>query len=61
VEVIQRIRRGERQDANIALLADLCETMERGSLCALGGLTPMPVRSIMNHFGDELRAVRGPA
>ncbi len=54
VEVIQRIRRGERTDENVALLEDLCETMETGSLCALGGLTPMPVRSILKHFRGGL-------
>jgi formate dehydrogenase iron-sulfur subunit len=54
VEVIQRIRRGEQTDANVALLEDLCETMETGSLCALGGLTPMPVRSILKHFRSDL-------
>ena len=27
------------------LLEDLCETLEDASLCAMGGLTPMPVRS----------------
>ncbi len=54
VEVIQRIRRGESVDSNIALLEDLCETMEAGSLCALGGLTPMPVRSILHHFRSDL-------
>jgi formate dehydrogenase iron-sulfur subunit len=50
VELIQRIRRGEQRDANLVLLEDLCHTMEAGSLCALGGLTPMPVRSILEHF-----------
>ena len=54
VEVIERIRRGERTDENVALLEDLCETMETGSLCALGGLTPMPVRSILKHFRGDL-------
>ena len=54
VEVIQRIRHGERTDENVALLEDLCETMETGSLCALGGLTPMPVRSILQHFRGDL-------
>jgi formate dehydrogenase iron-sulfur subunit len=54
VEVIERIRRGERTDENVALLEDLCETMETGSLCALGGLTPMPVRSILQHFRGDL-------
>jgi formate dehydrogenase iron-sulfur subunit len=50
VEVIERIRRGDNVQQNWALLEELCETMELGSLCALGGLTPMPVRSIMKHF-----------
>lgn len=54
VEVIQRIRRGEASANNVALLEDLCTTMEAGSLCALGGLTPMPVRSILRHFRSDL-------
>jgi formate dehydrogenase iron-sulfur subunit len=58
VETIQRIRRGEAAAANVALLEDLCETMELGSLCALGGLTPMPVRSILRYFRDDLSPVR---
>ncbi len=60
VEVIERIRRGERTDENVALLQDLCETMETGSLCALGGLTPMPVRSILEHFREDLVPLRVP-
>lgn len=55
VETIQRIRNGEKADKNLQLLEELCETMELGSLCALGGLTPMPVRSVMQHFPNELR------
>lgn len=54
VEVIGRLRRGESVAKNWQLLEELCETMELGSLCALGGLTPMPVRSVMRHFPDEL-------
>jgi formate dehydrogenase iron-sulfur subunit len=54
VEVIQRIRRGEAAANNVALLEELCTTMEAGSLCALGGLTPMPVRSILRHFRSDL-------
>ncbi len=53
-EVIARLRRGESTKKNWALLDDLCETMELGSLCALGGLTPMPVRSVMRHFPGDL-------
>ena len=54
VEVIGRIRRGEAKRKNWELLDELCETMELGSLCALGGLAPMPVRSVMKHFAGEL-------
>lgn len=54
VEVIERIRRGQDSRKNWELLEELCETMELGSLCALGGLTPMPVRSIMKHFTADL-------
>lgn len=64
VEVIGRIRRGESTRKNWQLLDELCETMELGSLCALGGLTPMPVRSVMQHFPGDLlssAATRAPA
>ena len=58
VEVIQRIRRGERAEENLALLEELCETLELGSLCALGGLTPMPVRSVLRHFANDMHPTR---
>lgn len=51
VETIDRIARGDA-DA-IPLLTDLCETMTDGSLCALGGFTPFPVMSALNHFPDD--------
>ncbi|WP_020680907.1 formate dehydrogenase beta subunit [Marinobacterium rhizophilum] len=55
VEVIDRIREGENTDANLELLADLCETMVDGSLCAMGGMTPFPVQSVMKHFPEDLQ------
>ena len=36
-----------------ALLDDLCETMQFGSLCALGGFTPYPVRSALKHWPED--------
>ena len=54
VEVIDRIRAGESFDKNLALLTDLCDTMVDGSLCAMGGMTPFPVQSVMKHFPDDL-------
>jgi formate dehydrogenase iron-sulfur subunit len=53
VEVIDRIRAGTDREANLVLLEDLCATMTKGSLCAMGGLTPMPVRSALEHFPED--------
>jgi formate dehydrogenase iron-sulfur subunit len=53
VEVIDRIRAGTERDKNLAVLDDLCDLMTDGSLCAMGGLTPMPVRSALTHFPDD--------
>ncbi|MFJ2830509.1 formate dehydrogenase beta subunit [Streptomyces sp. NPDC087263] len=53
VEVIDKIVAGEHRDENLALLEDLCDLMTDGSLCAMGGLTPMPVRSAITHFPDD--------
>ena len=35
------------------LLQELCTTMTDGSLCALGGLTPLPVLSALEHFPED--------
>ena len=50
VEVIDRIVAGVDRDANLRLLEELCDTMVDGSLCAMGGMTPYPVRSALKHF-----------
>jgi formate dehydrogenase iron-sulfur subunit len=52
-ETVDKIMRGERVVENIDVVRDLCETMRDGSLCALGGLTPMPVMSAMEHFPED--------
>ena len=54
VEVIDRIVAGHDTAANVVLLQDLLEVMTDGSLCAMGGLTPMPVRSVLQHFPEDL-------
>lgn len=53
VEVIDRIVAGQDRDANLVLLTDLCEVMTDGSLCAMGGLTPMPVLSALRDFPED--------
>ncbi|MFA5487849.1 MAG: NADH-quinone oxidoreductase subunit NuoF [Candidimonas sp.] len=53
VEVIQKIRRDDQREHQVHLLRDLCDTMFSGSLCALGGMTPYPVLSALNHFPQD--------
>ncbi|CAB4720054.1 unannotated protein [freshwater metagenome] len=52
-ETIDLIIQGVRVDENKKLLLDLCEVMTDGSLCAMGGLTPMPVKSAMVNFPSD--------
>jgi formate dehydrogenase iron-sulfur subunit len=55
VEVIDRIVEGKDRPRQIALLRDLCDTMVSGSLCAMGGMTPFPVLSALNHFPEDFQ------
>jgi formate dehydrogenase iron-sulfur subunit len=52
-EVLDRVTRSGERAAALALLRDLCDTMTYGSLCALGGLTPLPVLSALRHFPED--------
>jgi formate dehydrogenase iron-sulfur subunit len=52
-ETIDKIVAGENVEANLTLLEDLCQTMTDGSLCAMGGLTPMPVMSAVKFFPED--------
>jgi len=56
VEVIDKILSGQDEAGNRALLEDLCGTMVDGSLCALGGMAPFPVLSVLKHFPEDLAA-----
>jgi len=61
VEVIDRIVAGIDREDNMSLLEDLCETMADASLCAMGGLTPSPVRSALEHFPEDFNKFRAPS
>jgi len=54
-ETIAKVMAGEQPDTHLALVTDLCNTMKFGSLCALGGFTPYPVMSALNHFPEDFR------
>ncbi|WP_232787843.1 NADH-quinone oxidoreductase subunit NuoF [Paraglaciecola sp. MB-3u-78] len=54
VEVIDKLTdvhadQGQRQQS-LSLLNELCDTMELASLCAMGGMTPIPVRSALKYY-----------
>jgi formate dehydrogenase iron-sulfur subunit len=53
VEVVDRILAGIETEKNFAVLDDLCQLMTDASLCAMGGLTPIPVISALTHFPDD--------
>ena len=53
VETVDKIVAGQDRQKNVELLRDLCEVLTDGSLCALGGLTPLPVLSALDHFGED--------
>ncbi|MFD2232479.1 formate dehydrogenase beta subunit [Phaeospirillum tilakii] len=53
LELLDRIAAGQGGDADFALLEDLCEVMSEASLCAMGGLAPLPVRSALRHFPED--------
>ncbi|MCB2014468.1 MAG: NADH-ubiquinone oxidoreductase-F iron-sulfur binding region domain-containing protein [Sphingobium sp.] len=57
VEALPQIRNtsgGVREaSAELELITDLCDLMQSGSLCALGGFTPYPVMSAIRHFPED--------
>jgi formate dehydrogenase iron-sulfur subunit len=52
-ETVGKIIAGVDRQKNVQLVRDLCEVMTDGSLCALGGLTPLPVLSALDHFSED--------
>jgi formate dehydrogenase iron-sulfur subunit len=57
VEVIDKIKNNQDRHTSraqqVILLRDLCDTMVHGSLCAMGGMTPFPVLSALNHYPQD--------
>ena len=45
----------DNQKFSEELIYDLLETMEVGSLCALGGGLPLAIRNLLEHCGDEFK------
>ncbi|MEE2781961.1 MAG: NADH-ubiquinone oxidoreductase-F iron-sulfur binding region domain-containing protein [Pseudomonadota bacterium] len=54
-ELMQNLRSGRAEDieAELIKLQDLCEVLEKTSLCQMGGMTPIPVNSAITNFPDD--------
>jgi formate dehydrogenase iron-sulfur subunit len=59
VEVMDKIIARQDRPQQIHLLRDLCDLMLNGSLCAMGGMTPYPVLSALNHFPQDFGDTAG--
>lgn len=57
-ELIDRMVEDGVTEARLQLMRELCETMKYGSLCAMGGMTPVPIECIMEYFPEELERHR---
>lgn len=53
-EMIANSRNGQKMDRQ--LMDDLLETLEIGSLCALGGGLPLGIKNALEYFEEELRS-----
>jgi formate dehydrogenase iron-sulfur subunit len=64
VEIIDRVianpvanpTANQNRTEQLHLLRDLCDTMVNGSLCAMGGMTPFPVLSALDHYPRDFGA-----
>jgi NADH:ubiquinone oxidoreductase subunit F (NADH-binding)/(2Fe-2S) ferredoxin len=54
--ILDSCTKGEGQESDMALLADLDRTMQASSLCPLGQTAPFPVMTTLRYFWDEYKA-----
>ena len=53
-ELLTKARTEKEYQINKELFNDLLDTLEQGSLCALGGGLPLPVKNTLMYFEDEM-------
>lgn len=58
LELVRRMKTAPATEDDLTLLGELLETLKLGSLCAHGGAIPDPIRSLLRHFGAEMRGSR---
>ena len=54
---MELLQKAQNEDYKVdkQLFNDLLETLEIGSLCALGGGVPLPIKNALQYFNDELK------
>jgi NADH:ubiquinone oxidoreductase subunit F (NADH-binding) len=55
-EILGRITSGKAEEADLARLESLAQTVKTASLCGLGQTAANPVLSTLTHFRDEFMA-----
>jgi len=61
LDLLERITGGGGDPADLPLLEELCRVMAEGSMCAMGGLAPLPVQSALRLFPEDFAAGRAVA
>jgi NADH:ubiquinone oxidoreductase subunit F (NADH-binding)/NADH:ubiquinone oxidoreductase subunit E len=54
VDVLTEIARGQGRPEHLAMIDDLSHALMQASICGLGQVVPMPIRSVLTHFREEL-------
>ena len=52
-EALQQFNSNNVDDKTLIVIEDLCEVLEKTSLCQMGGMTPIPVRSAIKKFPED--------
>ncbi|MCK5424202.1 MAG: NADH-quinone oxidoreductase subunit J/K [Emcibacter sp.] len=54
-ELMAKVQAGENVEHNLELVRDLCDVLDGGSLCAMGGMTPIPVLSALKYWPQDFK------
>jgi NADH:ubiquinone oxidoreductase subunit F (NADH-binding)/NADH:ubiquinone oxidoreductase subunit E len=54
VEVLSEIARGRGKPEHLTMIDDLSHALMQTSICGLGQVVPMPIRSVLTHFRAEV-------
>jgi NADH:ubiquinone oxidoreductase subunit F (NADH-binding) len=54
VDVLTEIARGQGRPEHLVMIDDLSHALMQASICGLGQVVPMPIRSVLTHFRAEV-------